>query len=63
VRLMDGIGILVAELVDNLLDAVEVGGGERLADEALKLQGPTLALVVQLVIEGLGDVGVHGTGG
>jgi hypothetical protein len=62
-RLVDGVGILVAELVDNLLDAVEIGGGEGLADEALELQGPTLALVVQLVIEGLGDVGVHGTGG
>jgi len=60
VWLVDGVRILVAELVHDLLDAVEVDGGERFADEAFQLEGPALALVVELVIEGLGDVGVHG---
>ena len=58
-RLVDGIGVVVAELVHDLLDPVVVLGGEQVPDESLKLEGAALALVVELIVEGFGDVDVH----
>lgn len=58
-RLMDRICILVTELGDNPLYPVEICSGERLADEALELEGAAFPLVVELVVERFCDVGVH----
>lgn len=59
---MDGIGILMAQLMDNPCYPVVVLGGEGIADEALELECPALAPIVELVVEGFCDVGVHGEG-
>ena len=58
--LMNGVGILVAELVHDPCYPVVVLGGEGIADEAFELEGSALALVVELIIERFGDIGVHG---
>lgn len=58
-RLVDGIGILVAELRDDTLDPVIVICLERFADQAFKLQSAAFPLVVELVVEGFCDIGVH----
>ena len=62
VGLVDGIGILVTQLMDNLCYPVMVLGGEGIADEALELECPALAPIVELVVEGFCDVGVHSEG-
>ena len=59
-RLMDGICILVAELVHNPGYSIVILGGECISYEGLKLKGAALALVVELIVESLGDVDVHG---
>lgn len=58
-RLVDGVCIFVTELMDDLLDSVVVAGGEGLSDQAFELEGAALALVVQLIVERFGDVGIH----
>lgn len=58
-RLMDGIGIFLTELTHDFLNLGVVLGGERVADEALKLEGAALALVIEFVVQRLGDVGIH----
>jgi len=60
VGLVHGIGIVVAQLMDDAGDAGVVVGGEGIADQALELERAALALVVELVVQRLGDVGVHG---
>ena len=62
VGLVNRIGVLVAELVHDAGYPVVVLGGESVPDEALELERAALALVVELVIEGFGDVDVHGGG-
>lgn len=59
VRLVNGVCIVVAELVDNLRYPVVVLRLEGIANEALKLQGAALALVIELIVECFGNVGVH----
>lgn len=59
-RLVDGVGIFVAELRDDALDPVEVSGLERFADKAFELESTALPLVVELVVQGFRDIGVHG---
>jgi len=59
-RLVDGIRIFVAELGDDFLDAVVVACCECFANQALELEGAALTLIVELVVEGFGDVWVHG---
>jgi hypothetical protein len=59
VRLVDGVGILVAELVHDAGDALVVLRVEGIPDEALELEGAAFALVVELVVERLSDVRVH----
>jgi hypothetical protein len=60
VRVMDGVGIFMAELVHNLLDAVKVSHGQGLSDQRLELESTAFAPVVQLVAERLGDINIHG---
>jgi hypothetical protein len=62
-RVVDGIGVLVAQLVDDFCYPVVVLGDEGIADEALELEGAALALVVELVVERFSNVGVHVAGG
>lgn len=62
-RLVDRVGILVAELVHDARHALVVVRVQRVPDEAFELEGAALALVVELIVERLGDVGVHGAGG
>lgn len=57
--LMNCIRILVAELEHNLLDLCVVVGSERVPYEAFKLEGAALPLVVELVVERFGDIGIH----
>jgi hypothetical protein len=59
VRLVDGVGVLVAELVHDAGDALVVLRVEGIPDEALELEGAAFALVVELVVERLSDVRVH----
>lgn len=63
VGLVNSVGIVVTELVDNLRYPAMVLGGQGIANQALELKGAALALVVELVVERLGDVDVHGDGG
>ena len=58
--LVDGVGVLMAELVHNPCYPVVVLGSEGITDEAFELECAALALVVELIIESFGDVGVHG---
>jgi hypothetical protein len=60
VGLVDGIGVLLAELAHDAGDPVVVLGSEGFADEAFELERAALAPVVELVVEGFGDVDVHG---
>ena len=60
VGLVDSIGVLLAQLAHDAGYPVVVLGGEGIADEAFELECAALALVVELVIEGFGDIGVHG---
>jgi hypothetical protein len=57
--LVDGVGVVVAELVDNLLDADVVVVGQRVADDGFEFQGAALATVIQLVGQGLLHREVH----
>lgn len=59
VGLVDGVGIVMAELVHDFGYPVVVLRVQCVADEAFKLECAALALVVELVAERLGDVGVH----
>lgn len=59
VGLVDGVRIVVAELVHNLGYSVVVLRLEGLANKGLELERAALALVVELVVERFGDVGVH----
>jgi hypothetical protein len=61
-RLVDSIGILLAELVHNTGYSVVVLCIQGMPDEALELECSALALVVELIVQRLGDVGVHGEG-
>ena len=63
VRVVDGISVLVAELVHDFCYPVMVLGDEGIADEAFELEGAALALVVELIVERFSDVGVHDAGG
>lgn len=56
---MNRIRIFVAELRDNPLDPVEIPSGERLANEALKLERAAFPLVVELIVERFCDIGIH----
>lgn len=58
-RLVDCICIVIAELVHDLGYPVVVLGSECIANEAFELECSALALVVELIIERLGDVEVH----
>lgn len=62
VGLVDGIGILMAQLMDDLCYPIMVLGGEGITDEAFEFECPALAPIVELVVEGFCDVGVHGEG-
>lgn len=58
-RLVDGVCVLVAELVHDPGDPVVVLRVQGIPDEAFEFEGSTLALVVELIIERLSDVWVH----
>jgi len=60
VGLVDGIGVLLAQLAHDAGYPVVVLGGEGVADEAFELERAALALVVELVVEGFSDIDVHG---
>jgi len=60
VRLVDSVGVLMAELVHNLGYPVVVLGSECIADEAFELECAALALVVELIVERFSDINVHG---
>lgn len=59
VGLVDGVRIVVAELVHNLRNPVVVLRLEGFANKGLELERAALALIVELVVERFGDVGVH----
>lgn len=59
VGLVHGVGILVAELMDNSLDLVVVACGQTVPNQALELERAAFPLVVELVVECLCDVGIH----
>jgi hypothetical protein len=59
VRLVDGVGVVVAELVDDLRYPVVVLRLESIANETLELECAAFALVVELIVKRFGDVGVH----
>jgi len=59
VRLVDGVGVVVAELVDDLRYPVVVLRLEGIANETLELKCAAFALVVELIIKRFGNVGVH----
>lgn len=58
-RLVNSIRIMVAELMHNLSYPVVVLRDEGISNEALELECAALALVVELIVERFGDVGVH----
>lgn len=57
--LVDGICIVVAELVYNLGYPVVVLRDECISNEALELECAAFALVIELIVKRFGDVGVH----
>jgi hypothetical protein len=59
VGLVDSVRIVVAELVHNLRYSVVVLRLQGFANKGLELEGAALALIVELVVERFGDVGVH----
>ena len=59
-RLVNSVRILVTKLMHNLLDPVKIADGQGLANKTFELESSTLALIVELIVESLGDVGVHG---
>jgi len=59
VRLVDGVCVVVAELVDDLGYPVVVLRDECISNEALELECAAFALVVELIVKRFGDVGVH----
>jgi hypothetical protein len=60
VGVVDGVCVLVAELVHNPGDPIVVLRIQCIPDEGLELEGTALALVVQLIVERFSNVGVHG---
>ena len=58
--LVDSISIVMAELVNDGLDAVMVALSKRVADQSLELEGTGFAFVVELVVQCLLNVGIHG---
>jgi len=59
VGLVDSVGVFVTELVHNLGYPVVVLCGECISDKAFELEGAALAFVVELVIQGFGDIDIH----
>lgn len=59
VGLVDGIGIVVAEFVDDLGYPVVVLRCECISYEALELECTAFALVVELIVKRLCDIGIH----
>lgn len=59
VGLVDCIGVFVTELVDNLGYPVMILCSERISDEAFELESASFALVVELIIQRLGDIDIH----
>lgn len=59
-RLVNRVRILVTELVHDPGYPGVVPCVEGIANQAFELEGAALALVVELVVEGFGDAGVHG---
>jgi hypothetical protein len=57
--MVDGIRVLIAELVDNLGYSVVILGIQCISDEGFELECSALALVVELIIERFSDIGVH----
>jgi hypothetical protein len=57
--LVDGVCVVVAELVDNLFNTDVVVGGQRVADDGFEFQSAALATVVELVGQSLLDRDVH----
>jgi hypothetical protein len=57
--MVNGIRVLVAELVDNFGYSVVVLGIQCISNEGFELECSALALVVQLIVERLSDIGVH----
>ena len=58
-RLVDGVCIVVAEFVHNPGYPVVVLRMECISNQALELECAAFALVVELIVKRLGDVGVH----
>lgn len=58
-RLVDCVGVVVAELVDDLRYPVVVLRLEGIANETFELECAAFALVVELIAKRFGDVGVH----
>lgn len=59
VRLVDGVGVVLAELVHDPRDSLVVLRIEGAPDEGLELEGAALALVIDLVAEQPRDRSVH----
>jgi hypothetical protein len=59
-RVVNRVGVLVAQLVHNPGHSLVVLRIEGIPDQRLELEGTALALVVELIVERFGDVGVHG---
>lgn len=59
-RLVDSVCILMAELVNYLLDLVMLVLDESVSYEGLELESAGLAFVVELVVEGFLNVDIHG---
>lgn len=60
--LVNGVGVVMAELKYNVFDPGVVLRGQRVSDKSLEFQGTALALVVELVVQRFSDVDIH-TGG
>lgn len=58
-RLVDGVGVVVAELVYDLCYPVVVLRLEGIANETLELECAAFALVVELIVKRFRNVGVH----
>lgn len=58
-RLVDSIGVFVTKLMHNACDSVVVLCRKTVPYQSLEFEGATLALVVKLVVQGFGYIGIH----
>lgn len=58
-RLVNGVGVLVAQLVHYLLYLDMILSGEAIPYESFEFEGAAFAFVVELVVQRLRDIEVH----